>query len=63
MVADDELGLSFKNKHDRQTISVDPWATPGHKHRVPIEDPQYKQVVIFDFHIVPHSEIQSSRRG
>lgn len=29
ILADDELGLLFKNKHDRKIINVDPWTDPG----------------------------------
>ena len=50
MLADDEMGLSFKNKHDRSIINVDPWAAPGdNTDRTEIFTPHFKQVVLFDY--------------
>lgn len=50
ILADDELGLLFKNKHDRKIINVDPWAETGEAaERTELEtDGEYLQVVIFD---------------
>lgn len=59
ILADDELGLLFKNKHDRKIINVDPWADPGeHATRTEVETGEYVQVVIFD-----HYEVKDAGQG
>eukprot|EP01063_Lacrimia_lanifica_P037681 TRINITY_DN7809_c0_g1_i1.p2 TRINITY_DN7809_c0_g1~~TRINITY_DN7809_c0_g1_i1.p2 ORF type:complete len:234 (+),score=100.80 TRINITY_DN7809_c0_g1_i1:120-821(+) len=50
VIADNEMGLLFKHKRDRKTISVDPKGlSPGdNSHRVALKTDEYTQVVIYD---------------
>ena len=49
VIADNEMGLLFKNKRDRKIINVDPQADPGdNSTRTEIETDEFEQVVIFD---------------
>lgn len=49
VIADDSLGLLFKNKHDRKVLNVDPKSSPGDNSVVQqVYDDSYLQVVLFD---------------
>lgn len=49
VIADDSLGLLFKNKRDRKVLNVDPRADPGdNSSRTGVADDAYLQVVLFD---------------
>lgn len=49
VIADNEVGLLFKNKRDRKVINVDPRAKPGdNSTRTELETHEYMQVVIYD---------------
>lgn len=49
VIADNELGLVFKNKRDHKIINVDHASLPGdNSTRTLIKDPEYAQIVIFD---------------
>jgi hypothetical protein len=49
VIADDKLGLLFKNKRDRKVICVDPTSLPGdNSRRSPLATEEYLQVVIYD---------------
>lgn len=49
VIADDALGLLFKNKRDRKVLCVDPKSNPGdNSTRTEVYDDGYLQVVLFD---------------
>jgi len=49
VIADDSLGLLFKNKRDRKVMNVDPKAVPGdNSTRTQLETDEYIQVVLYD---------------
>lgn len=49
VIADDALGLLFKNKRDRKVLNVDPKSNPGdNSTRTEVYDDSYMQVVLFD---------------
>jgi hypothetical protein len=49
VIADDALGLLFKNKNDRKVLNVDPKSNPGdNSTRTEVYDDSYMQVVLFD---------------
>lgn len=49
VIADNEVGLLFKNKRDRKVINVDPRAKPGdNSTRTELETNEYMQVAIYD---------------
>lgn len=49
VIADNEVGLLFKNKRDRKVINVDPRAKPGdNSTRTELQTGEYMQVVIYD---------------
>jgi hypothetical protein len=49
VIADDALGLLFKNKRDRKVLNVDQKSNPGdNSTRTEVYDDGYLQVVLFD---------------
>lgn len=49
VIADDSLGLLFKNKRDRKVLNVDPKSSPGDNSVVQqVYGESYMQVVLFD---------------
>lgn len=49
VIADDSLGLLFKNKRDRKVMNVDPCSNPGdNSTRTQLATDEYLQVVLYD---------------
>lgn len=49
VIADDKLGLLFKNKRDRKVLCVDPGSLPGdNSSRSVLATDEYLQVVLYD---------------
>eukprot|EP00877_Chromochloris_zofingiensis_P011535 jgi/Chrzof1/6635/Cz19g03160.t1 len=49
VIADDTVGLLFKNKRDRKVINVDPKSPPGdNSTRTQLQTAEYLQVVLYD---------------
>jgi hypothetical protein len=49
VIADDSLGLLFKNKRDRKVMNVDPRSNPGdNSTRTQLATEEYLQVVLYD---------------
>jgi hypothetical protein len=49
VIADDKLGLLFKNKRDRKVLCVDPGSLPGdNSSRSVLVTEEYAQVVLYD---------------